>query len=213
MLRLVVFDMDGTLVDVDSSWAAVHRHFDDHNTEGLTAFLENRIDDAEFVRTDIRIWWKHRPGITTREIGEILSTVPLMPGARALFDGLHRRGIRTAIVSGGIDLLAERIARELGIDDVRANGFVTDADGRLSGEGIVRVPIWGKEEVVKELQAEVGVTPEATASVGNSEIDVGMFRRSKVRIAYRPVDEAVRRHAHRVVEDGGLDALLGPLTQ
>ena len=50
MLRLVAFDMDGTLVDVASSWQAVHHHFGDHNDEGLQRFLANEIDDIEFIR-------------------------------------------------------------------------------------------------------------------------------------------------------------------
>ena len=55
MLRLVALDMDGTLVDVESSWAAIHHHFRDHNADGLRDFLAGRITIDEFIRTDIRI--------------------------------------------------------------------------------------------------------------------------------------------------------------
>ena len=208
MLRLVAFDMDGTLVDAASSWRSVHEHFDTHNEEGLKAFLENRIDDAEFVRSDIRIWWRFAPGITVFDIDRILAGVPLMPGARALFDGLRGRGVRTAIVSGGIDLLAKRVGRELGIDYVLANGFRTDAGGRLTGEGIIRVPIWGKERVLEGIQAQLGVDPSETAAVGNSEIDVGLFRRSRVGVAFAPDDDAVRRAATAIVEERDLGRVL-----
>jgi phosphoserine phosphatase len=208
MLKLVALDMDGTLVDVASSWGAVHAYFGDSNTEGLQAFMDNRIDDAEFVRSDVRIWWRHRPQLSRRDLEEILGLVPLMPGAHRLIDGLHERGIRTAIVSGGVDVLAERIARELGIDRVLANGFATDGDGRLTGEGIIRVPIWGKEEVLARLQAELGVAPAETGSVGNSEIDVGLFRRSRVGVAFLPADETVRRGATAVVTERHLERVL-----
>lgn len=211
MLRLVAFDMDGTLVDVASSWRSVHEHFDDQNEEGLRAFLENRIDDAEFVRSDIRIWWRHQPEITVFDIEQILRPVPLMPGAAELVAALRAHGIHTAIVSGGIDLLAKRIGRELGIDYVLANGFRTDARGRLTGEGIVRVPIWGKEQVLADIQAQLGVAPSSTGAVGNSEIDVGLFRRARVGIAFRPEDAAVRSAATFVVESGDLTQAIGPL--
>ena len=211
MLRFVVFDMDGTLVDVASSWAAVHDHFGEHNAEGLRLFNENQIDDLEFIRSDIRIWWRHAPDLTVEDLEAILGGVPLMPGARTLLDGLHARGVRTAIVSGGIDLLARRIGRELGIDLVLANGFRVTADGRLTGEGIVRVPIHGKEAVLAELQDELGVAPEETGSVGNSEIDVGLFRRSRVGVAFLPADDEVRRAATTVVEERDLGRVLGAL--
>jgi phosphoserine phosphatase len=207
-LRLVAFDMDGTLVDVESSWAAVHEHFGDHNVEGLRRFNAGEIDDHEFLRSDVRIWRKHRPDLHQRELAAILGRVPLMPGAHALFKALRDAGIPTAIISGGIDVLAERIGRELGIGRTLANGFTADADGRITGEGVIRVPIHGKEAVLERLQAEMNVRPEETASVGNSEIDVGLFRRSRIGIAFHPEDDIVRRAATHVVEGKDLAKLV-----
>lgn len=203
--------MDGTLVDVASSWRVVHDHFGDHNDEGLRRFLANEIDDEEFIRMDIRVWWRHAPKLSVDDLERILASVPLMPGAQELIRGIHARGARTAIVSGGLDLLARRIARELGIDIALANGVRVDADGRLTGEGIVRVPIHGKEGVLAMLQDQLGVSPEETASVGNSEIDVGLFRRSRVGVAFLPEDDDVRKAATAVVTERNLARVLESL--
>jgi len=203
--------MDGTLVDVGSSWAAVHAYFGEQNAEGLRRFLANEIDDEEFIRSDIEIWRRHLPELSLEDLETILGEVPLMPGAAELFDGLRSRGVRTAIVSGGVDLLARRIARELRIDVALANGFRVDRNGRLTGEGIVRVPIHGKEHVLASLQAQLGIGPEETASVGNSEIDVGLFRRSRLGVAFLPEDETVRRGASRVVAERDLTQVLRTL--
>ncbi|MCI4369713.1 MAG: HAD-IB family phosphatase [Thermoplasmata archaeon] len=208
MRKLVAFDMDGTLVDAKSSWGAVHEHFGDHNDEGLRLFNSGKIGDEEFLRRDIAVWWKHAPEISIDDLESILQEVPLMPGAKALLDGLHKAHVRTAIVSGGIDVLAKRVGRELGIDIVLANGFRVDRDGRLTGEGIIRVPIREKEAVLRKLQDDLGVGPEETGSVGNSEIDVGMFRRSAVGIAFAPEDDAVRKGATAVVEEKDLARLV-----
>jgi len=205
--------MDGTLVDVASSWAAVHDHFGEHNHDGLRRFLANEIDDEEFIRSDLVIWRRHAPRLSVFDLERILADVPLMPGARTLIDGLKGRGVRTAIVSGGIDLLARRIARELGIDLALANGFRVTSDGVLTGEGIVRVPIHGKEQVLAHLQAQLGIPPEATASVGNSEIDVGLFRRSRVGIAFLPEDDEVRRGASAIVDERDLARVLEVLAR
>lgn len=205
--------MDGTLVDVESSWAAVHAHFGDSNTESLRLFLENKLDDEAFIRSDIRIWWKHKPDLSIEDLETILARVPLMRGATELFASLHKRHCLTAIVSGGVDILARRIGRELGVDYVLANGFEVDSDGRLTGEGIVRVPIKRKEEVLAQVQRQLGVAPEATASVGNSEIDVGLFRRSRIRIAFHPEDDAVRAAATTVVEGSDMTPIVALLTE
>jgi phosphoserine phosphatase len=204
VLRLVAFDMDGTLVDVASSWRVVHDHFGDHNDEGLRRFLANEIDDEEFIRSDVRVWWRHAPHLTIGDLEEILARVPLMPGAEELLRHLHLRRVRTAIVSGGLDLLARRIGRELGIEVVLANGLRTTSDGRLTGEGIVRVPIHGKEGVLARLQAQLGIAQAETASVGNSEIDVGLFRRSRLGVAFLPEDDAVRSAAGAVISERDL---------
>jgi phosphoserine phosphatase len=198
-IRFVAFDMDGTLVDVVSSWAAVHDHFGENNAEALRLFVEDKIDDWEFIRRDVALWWKHDPSITLAEVDRILARVPLMPGAEPLFRELRRHRVETAIVSGGIDLLAERVARELGISHVVANGLKADPEGRLTGEGIVRVPIKRKGLAVRTLQAELGVSKSESAAVGNSDIDVAMFEACALGIAFLPADDHVRRHATRIV--------------
>lgn len=203
--------MDGTLVDVESSWRVVHDHFDDHNDEGLRRFLANEIDDEEFIRSDIRVWWRHAPDLTVDDLERILAPVPLMPGAAELVDGIHARGAAAAIVSGGLDVLARRIAQELGIEVALANGVRVDSVGRLTGEGIVRVPIHGKEGVLAALQNQLHVRPDETAAVGNSEIDVGLFRRSHVGVAFLPVDEDVRKAATAVVTQRNLARVLDAL--
>jgi phosphoserine phosphatase len=212
-VKFVAFDMDGTLLDVSSSWAEVHRFFGDENTEALRLFLDDRIDDQEFMRRDLALWRRHRPHITEEDLVSILAPVPLMPGAHELFDALHARGIRTAIVSGGLDVIAQRIGRELGIDRVLANGFVLDGQGRLTEEGIIRVPIKRKGDVLAGLQREFGLSPEECAAVGNSEIDVAMFEHSRIGVAFLPEDDHVRRKATYVVTEKDLRQVILPLTE
>jgi phosphoserine phosphatase len=212
-IRFVAFDMDGTLLDVSSSWAEVHRFFGDENTEALHLFITDQIDDQEFMRRDLALWRRHRPHITEEDLVSILAPVPLMPGAHELFDALHARGIRTAIVSGGLDVIAQRIGRALGVDRILANGFVLDGHGRLTDEGIIRVPIKRKGEVVAGLQREFGLSVEECAAVGNSEIDVAMFERSRIGVAFLPEDDHVRRRATHVVTEKDLRRVIGPLTE
>lgn len=208
MARLVVFDMDGVLVDAESSWVFVHRRFGVNNDHSLYAYLRGEIDDLEFIRRDIRLWLEKDPELTVSKIQEILAEVPLMPGARETIKAISDRGIKTAIVSAGIDLLADRVADELGVDVDMANGLITDNRGRLSGEGILRVKLMDKGDSVTEVATRLDVPKEQVVSVGNSQYDVTMFERSGMGIAFMPSDDHVRQSAHAVVEEKDLRGIL-----
>ena len=44
-IKLVVFDMDGTLLHPRSCWAYIHEHFGTDNTEMLKLYIERKISD------------------------------------------------------------------------------------------------------------------------------------------------------------------------
>jgi phosphoserine phosphatase len=206
--RLVVFDMDGVLADIESSWVHVHKHFGVNNNQSLYAYLRGEIDDLEFIRRDIGLWKKTEPDVTENHIREILSDVPIMSGARRTVRELKRMGIATAIVSAGIDVLAERISKELGIDVQHANGLAKDRDGKLSGEGILRVRLMDKGDAVAEVANTMNVQTKDIVAVGNSRYDVSMFRRAGVGIAFQPSDDFVRTSAQVVVQQKDLSMIL-----
>lgn len=208
MARLVVFDMDGVLADVESSWVYVHRHFGVNNDHSLYAYLRGEIDDLEFIRRDIGLWKAKDPAVTSRMIRDVLKGVPLMPGAKEAVEGLQDRGVKTAIVSAGIDLLSERIADELGIDCQVANGLVADRHGRLSGEGKLRVRLMDKGDAVLEVMKAFEVPKEEVVAVGNSRYDVSMFTKAGKGIAFLPADEIVRDSADDVVSEKDLAQIL-----
>ncbi|MGB2582333.1 MAG: HAD-IB family phosphatase [Thermoplasmata archaeon] len=208
MTQLVVFDMDGVLADTESSWTYVHRHFGVNNDHSLRAYLDGEIDDWEFIRRDIDLWRKKDPALSMDSVRRILADVPTMNGAEEVVAELRRRGIRTAIVSAGIDLLAQRLAVELEIDMFFANGFVADCAGRLTGEGVLNVRLAEKGEKVRMVADLLDIGREEVVSVGNSRFDTPMFDASEIGIAFCPIDDEVREKADVVVEEKDLRAIL-----
>lgn len=200
--------MDGVLADTESSWTYVHRHFGVNNDHSLRAYLDGEIDDWEFIRRDIDLWRKKDPALSMDSVRRILADVPTMNGAEEVVVELRRRGIRTAIVSAGIDLLAQRLAVELEIDMFFANGFVADCAGRLTGEGVLNVRLAEKGEKVRMVADLLDIGREEVVSVGNSRFDTPMFDASEIGIAFCPIDDEVREKADVVVEEKDLRAIL-----
>lgn len=206
--KLVVFDLDGVLADAVSSWCWIHDHFGVNNDASLREFLEGKIDDQEFMRRDIELWLNQKKRISIAEIDEILASLPVMQGAKETIAELDRRGIGSAIISGGIEIHAERVARDLGINYVMANPLETDEDGFLTGRGIVNVPLLEKGRVMVRFLERVGLGKEDCVSVGNSQIDVPLFENSRLGIAFNPHDEIVKEQADIVIEKKDLREIL-----
>lgn len=210
-VRLVCFDMDGVLVEQESSWVAVHDHYGLNNEESLHAFLRGEIDDAEFIRRDVALWMKEHPGISLAHLEDILGKLHLMRGAKTVVRRLHKEGVKTAIVSGGIDVAAKRVASALGILHVSANELHADGKGRLTGTGTAHTPLRDKSVPVRRFAKELGFPLGQVASVGNSSPDIAMFRASGLAIAFKPTDEFVQKEADHVVVGPSLTGILPAL--
>jgi len=201
---LIAFDMDGVLVDYPSTWTWVHDHFGVKNRASVDAFLRGEIDDMEFMKRDISLWIGKRPGLSRTDMASILEPLPLMPGLGETIKAIKGSGARCVIVSGGLDMVAGKIAQKYGFDDFAANGFECADDGGLTGEGVLKVQLKSKRESLKQFQSEYGVPPERTASIGDSFIDVSMFELSAMKIAFNPIDDYVVENADHVVKDRDL---------
>jgi len=207
-IELVIFDMDGVLTDTISSWKYIHDYFGSSNERSVDEYLKGKIDDMEFIKRDVSLWQKDDNPVTRDKLADILSDVPLMKGSEKCIVFLKNHDVKTAIVSAGLDILANRVADELGIDYVFANGIKTDNKGRIAGEGLLNVRLMYKEETVRRLVKQSEISPRRIAAVGNSCFDIPMFETCGLGIAFNPEDDCVREVADVVVEGKDLSRII-----
>jgi phosphoserine phosphatase len=210
-ISLVFFDMDGVLIDVLSSWKYIHDHFGTTNQRSVLSYLKGDIDYYEFMRRDIALWNEHGRAVKKETIVRILSELSGIPGAKDCISFLRKNKVKTAIVSAGLDLLADKVAKDLGIDYVFANRVITDDQDRLTGEGVLVVQLIHKEKNIRYLAKKLGVPFEACAAVGNSCFDIPMFETCGLGIAFNPTDACVRESADIIVEEKDLSRLIPAL--
>jgi phosphoserine phosphatase len=180
--KLVAFDMDGTLIEDDSCWGVIHRHFGTHAQAiaNLRAYERGKIDYVEFMRRDIALW-QPRPHIS--QIEKILEGLQPTPSAVDVIQEIRKRGYQLAMITGGIDVLAHRIAKQLGIPYVVANGLATDDRGYLTGEGIFHVEPCLKHETLAKLAEERGATLDECVAVGDSKYDINFLKHAGLAVA------------------------------
>ena len=126
-----------------------------------------------------------------------------MSGFPESLSSFTEKGIDTLILSGGIDILADQLAREGGIGSVLANGIEFDVRGLLTGKGILRVPLRDKGSVLNRFIKERGPF-YPVVSVGDSPVDITMFGVSDISIAFRPESREVAEVSTITIENGGL---------
>jgi len=199
--KLVAFDMDGVLVEMKSSWSYIHECFGTDNSETRKAYLNGEIGSREYMSKDIELW--KNAGKTLRDIEAVFENVPVMEGANKCMHALKAEGIKTAIVSGGLAILARRIAGEIGMDYVIANEINENME-----KGILNVSPKNKDIPLKNLARKLGIEKEEIVSVGNSKYDVKMFKVSGMGIAFNPCDSEVVKNADIVIKEKDLSLIL-----
>ncbi|AMK14442.1 phosphoserine phosphatase-like hydrolase [methanogenic archaeon mixed culture ISO4-G1] len=205
---LVCFDMDGVLTKLRSSWCWVHQCFEVDNEPAYQAYCNGEIDESEFMRRDIGLWTAKNPKVTIDEIAKLFQNMPLIDGIQETIACLRDNGIRSVIVSGGIDKAAQLIKNEFGFDDFAADEICSNPDGTLTGEGKLIVDLKDKGINVRHFIEKYNTVPERTVSIGNSFTDIPMFKNSGMSIAFNPTDPYTSDAAtYTVVSDNIADVL------
>jgi phosphoserine phosphatase len=174
-ILLASFDMDGTVLQHESSWAAIHRRLktEHKGAASLKLYSQGLIDYREFMRRDIASWPR---GVTKGQVREILSGYKLRDEAPSTLAELRRRGIKTALVTSGIDILAKDVAEELEMDYWVANGLRFDRSGKVLPEGVGRVDPTRKDIAYLKLLRKVGIPAKRTIAVGDTIYDLRFLK-------------------------------------
>ncbi len=205
---LVVFDLDGTLTPEESVWESIHKALGTWDGKGevhLKDWLDGKIDYEEFARVDAGEW----KGIHIDKIREIVAGIPVLPGVCEVIEYLKSKACRIVIISSGLDVLAGRVADEIGVREHYSNKLLTGKDGRLTGEVQIGVPAerpgeyltHGKAGVLTNIQKKYDIPPDQTITIGDSEADIPMFIRSGLSYAVNHADDATRAAANYYARD------------
>ncbi|KAI2604933.1 phosphoserine phosphatase serb [Hypoxylon fragiforme] len=184
--RLVVFDMDSTLItqEVIDLLAATIKDPPD-----LAAKVANITHRAMLGELEFDSAFRERvallKGLPATIFEQLRPVLDITKGVPEVLKAFKRLGVKTAVLSGGFMPLTSWLAGELGIDYAYANEVVIDDSGRLTGE--VKGRIVGKErkqELLLEIAKKEGIALEQVVAVGDGANDLLMLDTAGLGVAW-----------------------------
>ena len=164
-VRLVAFDLDGTLIRGPDSLTVLAAGFARPEWAERMEILGMRGEDAAAMRRRVAPWLP----IPAAERCRPLASASLAPGADEAFRLLHARGVTTAIASLSWDFIVEWFAGRFGAAHYAAVGLA--ADGTVT-------PFWPEDKGpwLERLAATLGLRRAEVAAVGDSPRDAALLR-------------------------------------
>ncbi|MBQ8683145.1 MAG: HAD-IA family hydrolase [Clostridia bacterium] len=179
--KAVIFDMDGTILDTlgdlvsSVNYALTQHGYPSRTVKEIRSFLGNGPANL--------IWRSCPAGTSQQTAAQVLTdtylpyyaahcrdTTAPYPGIQALLDTLRQAGIRMAVVSNKQECDVEALRQQFFADTVSL--AVGDVAGR---------PLKPAPDGVLLAMERLGVTPEETWFVGDSEVDVLTARNAGLR--------------------------------
>ena len=187
--RLVFFDMDSTLVDMEIIDEMAQRAGVFKEVSRITEkAIRGDIDFEESLTQRVALL----KGLKVGELEKIRKEMKLSEGAEDLVDTLKRLGFKLGLVSGGFDYFSDYLKEKLGLDFSYANqleiknGALT---GKVSGKIVDNTY---KAKIVNMVSSEQGVLLDQTVAIGDGANDVLMLGQAGLGIAYNAKEKLER---------------------
>jgi phosphoserine phosphatase len=187
--RLVFFDMDSTLVDMEIIDEMAQRAGVLKEVSRITEkAMRGDIDFEESLTQRVALL----KGLKVEELEGIRNDMKLSEGAEDLVDTLKRLGFRLGLISGGFDYFSDFLREKLGLDFSYSNQLEIKS-GVLTGKVLGKIIDNAyKAKIVNMVSTEEGVLLDQTVAIGDGANDVLMLGQAGLGIAYNAKERLER---------------------
>ena len=179
--RLIFFDMDSTLIDMEIIDEMARRAGVFREVSRITEkAMRGDFDFEESLRQRVALL----KGLRVEELTILRDEMRLSEGVEELVKTLKWLGYKLGIVTGGFDYFANHLKDMLGLDFVHAN-CLEIKDGALSGKvsGEI-VDAFRKAHIVNQASCDLGILLDQIVVVGDGANDELMLGQAGLSIAY-----------------------------
>jgi len=202
--RLVVFDMDSTLIEAEVIDELAKAAGVGEQVSAITErAMQGEIDFSESFRKRVALL----KGLDEGVLADIASQLKISEGAEHLLATLRKLGYKTAILSGGFTYFARHLQDKLGIDHVFANELDI-VDGLVTGEVTGEIVDGTRKALLlRQLADQEGIDLQQVIAVGDGANDLPMLSVAGLGVAFR-AKPLVKQSAEQSISTLGLDAIL-----
>ena len=166
-MKLVAFDLDGTLLRGDSVWEAIARGIGrlERVREMEQFLLPDQVPEIAAAREESAGWFS---SFTNEDLLEYVASIQIAPGIDEGFELLREHGFKIAVVSLTWEFAVEWFAKRFGGDYFVGTGI--SPDGQISHFWPEDKALW-----VAGLADKLGVDMRDVAAVGDTRGDAPML--------------------------------------
>jgi len=179
--RLIVFDMDSTLIDMELIDEMAKRANVVREVSRITEkAVRGEIDFEAALRQRVALL----KGLPTSELEGISQGITLSQGVEDLINVLKRLGYKLAVVSGGFQRFTDHLKERLGLDYAFGNQLEikgSSLTGRIKGD-VIDAP--QKAKLLNWIADREGILLDQTVAIGDGANDALMLGQAGLGIAY-----------------------------
>jgi len=184
MRRLVVFDMDSTLIQQEVIDELAKLAGVETEVKKITeAAMRGELNFFDSLKSRVALLKGHK---ADELFAKVKANLIFTPGAKKLCSTLKRMGFKMAVISGGFLPVAQEVQRHLGLDYAFANTLeVDETTGLLTGltSGPVVTP-QRKRALLATIANVEGCEVQQTIAVGDGANDIPMLNAAGLGIAF-----------------------------
>lgn len=202
--RLIVFDMDSTLIQAEVIDELAHAHGVGEEISEITERAMNgELDFAQSLNERVG----KLKGLSTSRMQEVADNLPLTPGVETFIKTVKKLGYKVALISGGFTYFADILKDKLGLDYAFANELEI-SNGELTGN--VKGQIVDAEQkalLLKIIAQQEKISLEQVVAIGDGANDLPMLSEAGLGIAFHAKD-IVRKKADNHMSHGPMTTIL-----
>lgn len=202
--RLVVFDMDSTLIQTE----VIDEMADVHGVgPEVRAITERAMNGEMDFNESLKLRVSQLKGLTKEQLEEILVKLPLTKGVEDFIKTIKGLGYKVALISGGFSFFANALKEKLHLDYAFANELEFH-EGKLTGN--VMGTIINAEQkalLLKLIAQQENISLEQVVAIGDGANDLPMLSAAGLGIAFH-AKEMVKARAGNHLSHGPMTSVL-----